>query len=148
MKYSQIKTTINFCNDLFSTPDHKEVIDNVLADLDDFEVDNVRFIKDEQILPIMVDEIFSDDYLLGCFSADFIADNSDLNYDLVRACQNSEAYEAIGTALNDTLDQGEKEEFCDAYASADGFGHHFNHYDFGEEEIEINGILFHVFDQH
>ena len=28
----------------------------------------------------------------------------------------------------------------------DGYGHHFNHYDFSEEELWIDGIMYHVFD--
>lgn len=148
MKLSTIRTIKNFCEDLESQPDWREVLDHVLDGDNGFEVDNVRFIADDSILSIMVDEIFSDEYCLGCFNADFISENSNLNYELVQACQESQAYEAIGKALNDTLDQDEKEAFCEAYASADGYGHHFNHYDFGEKEIIINGKLYHVFDSH
>jgi len=149
LTFSQIKEVKSFCDDLHSMPCYRSVIENVLASEDDFEVNNVRFIKDDNILEIMASEIFDgDDYVLGCFDASFIASNSSLNYELVQACKEAGAYQAIGKALYDTLDQDEKEIFCSNYASADGYGHHFNHYDFGHEEITINGELYHVFDNH
>ena len=146
MKLSQIKEVKVLCEDLASNPDFKEVVRNIVEGFDDFTVDNVRFIKDSAILEIMADEIFSDDYVLGCFNASFISENSDLNYELVIACQESGAFEAIGKALNDTLTQDQKESFCANYASADTFGHHFNHYDFGHIEKSFNGISYHIFD--
>lgn len=146
LTFSQIKTVKAFCEDLHSQPDYREVVGNIISDYDAFEVDNVRFIPSDLILSIMVDEIFGDDYLLGCFNASFIAENSNLPIEMIEACQECEAFEAIGKALNNTLSQDEKESFCEAYASADGYGHHFNGYDFSEEELTINGKLYHVFD--
>jgi len=146
MKYSEIKKIKTFCNNLTSQPDWREVVENIIGSEVDFTVDNVRFINTDDILEIMADEIFSDEYILGCFNAGFIANNSDLNYELVKACQNAEAYEAIGKALNATMTHDEKENFCAAYASADGYGHHFNGYDFSEEELATSKGFFHVFD--
>lgn len=146
MKYSTIKKVKSFCEGLHSEPCFREVISEIQSGSYEFEVNNVRFIKDDSILEIMSEEIFSDDYLLGCFNAHFIADNSGLNYELVKACQESDAFQAIGKALNDTLSEKEKESFCEAYASEDGYGHHFNHYDGNCEEIRIDGDLWLVFD--
>ena len=146
MKLSTIKSIKTFANSLMSEPCFREIVEAVQNDESDFEVNNVRFIKDSEILSVMVDEIFNDDYMLGCFNASFISENSGLNYELVEACQQSEAFEAIGKALNDTLDQDGKESFCEEYASADGYGHHFNHYDGNSDELEINGVIYHVFD--
>jgi len=148
LTFSQIKDLKNFCEDLHSMPCYREVIEQMVNMQEhDFEVDNVRFIKDDNILEVMSEEIFNgEDYVLGCFNADFISDNSSLNYELVKACQEADAYQAIGKALNDTMDQDEKESFCEEYARLDGYGHHFNHYDFSEEEITIDGELYHVFD--
>lgn len=149
MKLSTIKTIKSFCEGLHSEPCFKEVVTEIESGSCDFEVNNVRFIKYENILEIMADEIFNgDDYILGCFNAGFIAQNSNLNYELVKACQDAEAFQAIGKALNDTLTQDEKESFCAEYARADGYGHHFNHYDGNCEEISINGELWLVFDNH
>ncbi|QCQ57902.1 hypothetical protein Barba22A_gp051 [Rheinheimera phage vB_RspM_Barba22A] len=147
MNYSTIKTVKSFCEGLHSEPCFREVITEIESGSFDFEVNNVRFIKDDSILEIMAEEIFNgDDYVLGCFNAHFIADNSNLNYELVKAYQELEAFEAIGKALNDTLSDSEKESFCEQYASADGYGYHFNRYDGNCEEIHINGELWLVFD--
>lgn len=148
LKFSEVKSLKAFCESLYSEPCYKEVIEEIQNGNEYFEVENVRFISDESILSVMVDEVFNDNYTLGCFNASFIAENSSLNYELVEACQESEAFEAIGKALNDTLDQDEKEAFCESYAGCDGYGHHFNSYDSNEEEITIDGILYHVFDNH
>jgi hypothetical protein len=146
MKLSTIKAIKTFCEGLHSEPCYREVIAEIENGYDDFEVNNVRFIKDSAILSVMTDEIFSDDYILGCFNASFIADNSSLNYALVKACQDAEAYQAIGQALNETMTDSEKESFCEEYARADSYGHHFNHYDGNSEELTVEGILYHVFD--
>ena len=42
------------------------------------------------------------------------------------------------------IDWEETAENC----KVDGMGHHFNSYDGGEEEITIDGTLYHVFDNH
>lgn len=146
MKLSEIKKLKDFCDNLHSAPEWREVLENALCGDGDFEVNNVRFIAYDDILEIMAYEIFGDNYLLGCFNASFIAENSNLNYELVEACQQSEAFEAIGKALNNTMTQDDKEAFCEAYASADGYGDHFNRYDFSEEELTIDNVLYLVFD--
>lgn len=142
---SEIKKLKDFCNNQCSQPDWRQVLDNMTTYERDFEVDGVRFIDEDAILEIMMEEIFSDDYTLGCFNASFIASNSNLNYELVEACQKSEAFEAIGKALNETMCDDGKREFCAEYASA-GYGHHFNHYDFSEDSITIGGNTWLVFD--
>ncbi|CAH9013853.1 conserved hypothetical protein [Vibrio phage 501E54-1] len=146
VKFSAIKLLKTFCEGLHSEPCFREVLGCILNEETDFEVNNVRFISDETILSVMVDEIFGDDYILGCFNASFIAENSDIPLEMIAACQEAEAHEAIGKGLNATMDQDEKESFCEEYASADGYGHHFNGYDFSEEEFNFNGVEFHVFD--
>lgn len=141
MKYSEIKNLKSFCQSLFSEPDWKEVLTNALSD-DDFEVDNVRFIADESIDQIQADEMQGDSYILGCFHAYAIADATDWPVVLIEAAQKGEAFEEIGDAMS----REQVESLQQIYCCADGYGHHFNSYDFSEEEIEINGKLFHVFD--
>jgi hypothetical protein len=143
MKYSDVKKIKSFCADLFSKPDYREVISN--AGNDDFEVDGVRFISDSAIDQIQQDELSGDEYILGCFNAWFIADVIGIDLDVIEAMQKAEAFEAIGKLI---ISMGKLEELQSAYASADGYGHHFNGYDFGEEEITIDGTLYHVFDNH
>lgn len=146
VKFSEIKALKTFCEGLHSEPCFREVLGCILNEETDFEVNNVRFITDETILSVMVQEIFGDDYMLGCFNAHFIANNSNIPLEMIEACQESEAFEAIGKGLNATMDQHEKESFCEEYASADGYGHHFNSYDFSEGRFTFNGNMFHVFD--
>lgn len=146
VKFSAIKALKTFCEGLHSEPCFREVLTCILNEETDFEVDNVRFITDETILSVMVDEIFADDYVLGTFNASFIAENSQLPIEMIEACQEAEAFVAIGKGLNATLDEDEKESFCEEYAGIDGYGHHFNHYDGEDEELNFNGVAFHVFD--
>lgn len=148
IKFSAIKSLKSFCEGLYSEPCYREVLLCILDESTDFEVNNVRFITDETILSVMVDEVFGDDYILGCFNASFITNNSSLPLEIVEACQECEAFEAIGKGLNATMDQDEKESFCEEYVSVDGYGHHFNSYDSTEEEFTFNGLMFHVFDNH
>ena len=57
MKLSQIRTLKTFCNDLFSQPCFKEVINSVENNEDDFEVNYVRFISAGSIDKIQQDEL-------------------------------------------------------------------------------------------
>ena len=141
MKYSEIKNLKAFCQSLHSEPSWREVLEQALSD-DDFEVDNVRFIADESIDQIQTDEMQCDSYVLGCFSAYAIAEATDWPLALIEAAQKGEAYEEIGDAMS----RDQIEALQRVYCRADGYGHHFNSYDGNEEEIEINGKLFHVFD--
>lgn len=143
MKYSQIKSIREFCESLSSSPDWKEVTRNIIDDNQDFEVDNVRFINSESIDEIQCDELASDEYCLGCFNDWFIADILDIPLDAIQAIQKAEAYEALGKMI---ISMGKLEELQQEYARVDGYGHHFNHYDGNEEELRIDGQIYHVFD--
>jgi hypothetical protein len=141
MKYSQVKQIKTFCNDLFSTPDYREVIEHIGED--DFTVDNVRFILSTAIDDIQQDELSNDEYILGCFNAWFIADVLDIDLDVIEAMQKAEAFEAIGKLI---IRMGKLPELQESYARADGYGHHFNGYDFEQEEITVDGLTYFVFD--
>lgn len=143
MKLSQIKAVKNFCDGLMSEPDWREVLENMIDGESDFEVNNVRFIASDSILEVLAGELQSDLYCLGCFNADFIAAQCNWPTELVEAAQQGDVFEALGKAIADNCNM---EEFAEAYASADGYGHHFNSYDFGEDEITVNGVDYHVFD--
>jgi len=145
MKLSHIKTVKSFCNDLHSQPDWREVIENVLKYENDFTVDDVRFIAASVIDEIQQDELASDLYCLGCFNAPFLADVLDIDCDVIEAMQEAEAFEAIGKLI---ISMGKLEELQADYSRYDGYGHHFNSYNGGEEEITINGINYLVFDNH
>ena len=93
--------------------------------------ENWRLIDAECIDKILAKELESDSYILGCFSADAIADATGWPVELIQAAQKGEAFSEIGDAM--TTDQIEK--LAEIYAAADGYGHHFAQYDGEEHEI-------------
>lgn len=143
MRFSEIKELKSFCENLLSNPDWREVLENILDGNDDFEVNNVRFISDDSIDSIQQNELSSDLYCLGCFNADFLAGYLPIDAEDIKNIQDAGAFEAIGKMVLQVIGEVQK-----GYASTDGYGHHFNHYDFNEDEIFINGNLYHVFDNH
>lgn len=145
MKYSELKVIKTFCDDLFSTPDWREVFDNIVGGESDFEVDGVRFIDADWIDDIQQEELSGDEYVLGCFNSWFLADILGIDEDVILAMQKAEAYEAIGKLV---LSLGKLEELQKKYAAADGYGHHFNHYNGEEEELIVGDSRYYVFDNH
>ena len=110
----------------------REALERMNDGESDFEVDNYRFIDKAAIDDILAEELESDLYVLGCFNADFLADSTGLPRELIEACQNAEAFEALGKAI---ADGGHVRDLALNYAGADGYGHHFNHWDGTEERI-------------
>ncbi len=145
MNYSEIKAVKTFADDLFSTPCYREIIEKVQAREDDFKIGGVRFINSAEIDEIQAKELTNDLYCLGCFNANFIARQCNWPVELVTAAQEGDAFEALGKAIKDNTDMV---EFAQAYSGADGYGHHFNSYNHGEQEITIDGVDYYVFDQH
>lgn len=143
MKYSTSKQIRTFCDDLVSTPAWREVVESIATGEQDFEVDGVRFIHDDVIVRTLVEELSGDRYIVGCSAAWCIAEATGWPLVLIKAAQKGGAYAEIGAAMN--TDQVRK--LAEIYSRADGFGHHFNVYDGGEEELNVDGFgLFHVFD--
>ena len=91
-----------------------------------------RFIREDAIDGIMQDELASDEYILGCFNDWFLADALDMDIDVIQAMQKAEAYEALGKLVIST---GKLQELQEKYVQADGYGHHFAHYDGFEESL-------------
>ena len=146
MKYSQVKAIKAFTEyTLHSQPDWREVVTELAAGSSDFWSDGVRFIRYSEIDKILAEELESEPYILGCFTAWFIADATDLDLDVIEALQDAEAFEALGKLIIKSCNMV---DFAQDYASADGYGHHFNSYDFSEEELTVNGVTYLVFDNH
>jgi len=110
----------------------RDVVQAMCDDETDFEVENYRFIHKHSIDEIQQEELESDLYMLGCFRAGFLGDILGIDYDVIGAMQEAEAFEAIGKLV---VSMDRVEELQADYASTDGYGHHFNHYDGCEEEI-------------
>lgn len=138
MEITDIKQIIELSNDL--SIDARELFNNINDEEIDFEVDNYRFIAADEIDEIQQNELGSDLYMLGCFTAEFIADNTSLSYNVVKALQKAEAFEELGELMVDHIEDLQSE-----YARLDGYGHHFAHYDHNENEIELNGINYYYF---
>lgn len=105
-----------------------ELITN--GETDFMTTDNWRFIHQDAIDSVLEDELSSDEYVLGCFKAEFLAEVTGWPLALIEAAQNGEAYEALGNAI---IQEGYVADVAREYASADGYGHHFSHYDWSEE---------------
>lgn len=143
MNYSELKHIKQFCKGLPSSPDWREVVSSIEDGLSDFEVGNVRFINSGNIDSVQCEELENDLYILGCFNAWFIAEHIGIDQGVIEAMQKADAFEAVGKLI---VSLGKLEELQQGYAGADGYGHHFNHYDSDEEELHVNGQMFHVFD--
>jgi len=125
-----------------SSLNYFETIENLESETD-FYIDNVRFIADSVIDETLEDELKSDLYVLGCFNASFLCDYCGLSINAIEALQKAEAFEALGEII---LEAGQTLELAQDYARLDGYGHHFNGYDFDEQELSYNGEWWHVFD--
>jgi|GEM_PF-2187799 len=110
----------------------RDIVEQMLAEETDFEIDSYRFIRKGYIDDILEEELGSDEYTLGCFNAWFLADVLDIDLDVIEAMQKAEAFEAIGKLV---VSMNRLSDLAKAYASADGYGHHFSSYDHSEQEI-------------
>ena len=99
-----------------------------------------RFIRSDAIDHIMQEELSNDKYILGCFNSWFLANILGLDQEVIEAIQKAEAYEALGRLV---LSLGKLEELQAEYVSADGYGHHFGHYD--GYEYELNSQPYYAF---
>lgn len=115
----------------------------MLESEDDFEVDNVRFITEDSIDGILEDELQSDEYCLGCFTTWALSDATGISSEVFEAMQSAESYAAIGKLV---IDLDKVSDLAQILVQHDGYGHHFNHYNGGEEEITFNGVSYYVFD--
>jgi len=127
MKFSEIKEVRELVGHNW-----RDVVESISMEEDDFEVDLHRFIRMDKIDEIQCEELASEEYVLGCFTDWFLADVLDIDIDVVEAMQKAEAFEALGKLV---LSMDKLEELQQSYMSADGYGHHFAHYDHNEHEL-------------
>lgn len=140
METKEIRNLVKFCNEHGITT--RDVFNEIVNNSTDFEVDDWRFIHSDEIDEIQCNELESDLYILGCFNDYFLSDILDIDVDVIESMQRAEAFEAIGKLI---ISMDKLEELQEAYVSADGYGHHFAHYDFNEYEIYINDTLYYAF---
>ena len=124
MLYSDIKQIRELVGD-----DWRDTIEQMRAS-DDVWQDQYRLIHQDAIDEIMKEELSSDTYVLGCFNASFIAMITGAPQEAIEKMQAADAYDGLGHWLLEHIDDVQRE-----YAAADGYGHHFAHYDGNEIEI-------------
>lgn len=98
----------------------------------DWQGNQTRVIHESDIENVLREELESDPYILGCFNAQFITKHSNLPLKIVETLQSAEKFEALGQHL---IDADCVRDMAQGYACADGYGHHFNHYDGSEERL-------------
>ena len=77
MKLAQLRDVKNLSNEL--DIDFRELTEQIIDEVDDFEIEDYRFIKVSEIDAIQQNELKDDLYSLGCFSDWFIAENTKSN---------------------------------------------------------------------
>jgi hypothetical protein len=117
--------------------DDKLSVVRAMKDESDFEVDGYRFIHENVIDSVQQTELSNDEYILGCFNASFLSGIINIDQDVIVAMQHAEAYEAVGKLV---ISLGYLADLQAEYSSADGYGHHFAHYD--HEEHNINDFYY------
>lgn len=135
--YTTIRNLVR--DNFFNIEQIRDLVDGTENDVSS---SHYRLISADEIDRIQCEELESDEYMLGCFNAWFLADILGTSPEAIEAMQKAGAYEGIGKMIihNDLV-----EELQQSYASADGYGHHFNYYDGTEEEIELNGTSYYLF---
>ena len=139
MEIQEIKNIITLANNYGI--DTRELYDNIVNEEEDFEVDNYRFIKEDEALNEAVNMYKVDNYLLGCFNDWFIADNTNIPLRAVQALQKAEAFEELG----EMIQENDLDAFIEEYARLDGWGHVLSSYDGNNDEISINEVDYIVF---
>lgn len=138
MKLSQLRDVKNLSNEL--DIDFRELTEQIIDEVNDFEIEDYRFIKVSEIDEIQQNELKDDLYILGCFTDWFIADNTDLSLKVVQALQKAEAFEELGELIVNDIETIQSE-----YSRLDGYGHHFGRYDGNEYEITLNDVDYYYF---
>lgn len=127
MNYTKAKQTAQTLQDI-GVIDWKEAIRQMNDGDSDFYIGDFRFIADHAIDAIQQDELESDSYILGCFASWLLADVLGISTESVEKIQQASP-EALGEMV---IAQGKVAAVQYAYSSADGYGHHFAHYDGNE----------------
>ena len=127
MKFSEIKEVREMVDG-----DWRNAVESITMQEDDFEIGNYRFIHQDKIDEIQREELSWEPYMLGCFTDWFLADILDLEIDVIQELQKADAYEALGKMV---LSMGKLEELQEKYSDADGYGHHFAHYDHYTQDL-------------
>ena len=137
---TEIKNTINIANDLNICK--YDLLDNIKNNETNFEVDNYTFLTENEALNEVINMYSCDNYILGCFNADFIEDFITLDYDSIKVLQEGEQFDIIGKLI---MNSGNLNDMMAEYIRLDGYGHALNSYDGNNDELTINSTDFIVY---
>ena len=98
----------------------------------DFDGREYRVIATEDIASVMADELSGDEYLLGCFNANFLSGIIGIPSDAIEKIQKADCREALGMII--AADDEKLGDLVSEYISADGAGHYFSAYDGSETD--------------
>jgi hypothetical protein len=132
MLFSEIKDLMHDYS--FDNSELEEFVGYLKDEEIDFTINDYRFINQLDIDSVMQEELGQDDYMLGCFNANFLADVLEIDQDVIDEMQKVDAYTAIGKLV---ISLNKLEELQEQYVRWDGYGHHFSHYDGSEEELKF-----------
>lgn len=140
LKFSEVKEIKNFCDE-YSIEDWREVVNKIVEGDKDFEIDEVRFICDSVIRDVFIDQLKSDESVLGYVAGWAVEEVTNWPAELIQKVQETNS-EIVGKAIV-------KHDFvggiADVIISNDGYGHAFNYHDSSEEELFFRNIYYHVF---
>lgn len=131
MKYSTLKELINMTD--------KETV-RAFIDGDDMHDQAYTVMSESDTMDYIVNS-YSDEYMLGCFNAWYIADNTNIPLKAVESLQKYGAYSELGELI---LSDTSVEKFLEDAIALDGVGHFVSSYDGNAEDIHIDGSLHYV----
>ena len=137
MNYREVKDLVKLSQDL--EIDKSELFAEIDSENENFEVDNYKFITHDEAVEEVSNMYQCDNYLLGCFNADFISDVTNIDWRVIEALQKAEAFSELGMLILDYLDN-DLTELSEEYIRLDGYGHALNSYGGNWSEITLNGI--------
>ena len=137
---SELKNIINIAKELDVCK--YDLLENIKDSNENFEVDNYTFMTESEALEYVVDMYSCDNYLLGCFNADFVEDFITLDYNSIKTLQEGEQFEIVGELI---MNSGNLNDMIADYINLDGYGHALNSYDGNHQELTINNIEYIVY---
>lgn len=97
MKYSELKLIANFCfkNEI----DWKEVAEKIINEKDFFEVDNYKFISENEIDKLMIKELDADPWEIGYIDRKILSDSTTLSIEIIDFLKESSKENLIGNHI-------------------------------------------------
>lgn len=122
----------------------RELHDNIKDKIDNFEINDFRFINEFEIDEIMQNDLKSNPYYIGCCASWLLADVLNISTKVVDDAKINESYEVIGEIIAN--DKNKLKMLQEEIASNDGYGQYFAHYDGYEIDdlIELNYYAFKI----